>query len=93
MTISGNGQFGQVRAATDFDRDRPAATRAWARRQTDDWGLPPSHVAHWLARAGELLPPTTPARVELSYDANLGLLSLDVWAGETRVFGMDDWIS
>ena len=80
-------------ATRDISRTDVDQVRRWARHQTDAWGVPPSHVAHWLMTAGELLPPSETGRVELSYDAGLGLLSLDVWCGGRRLYGMDDWVS
>lgn len=82
-----------VNATCDFARTEVEDALRWARQQTDGWGVPPSFVAMWLTTAGEMLPPAQKARAELSYDEGLGLLSLDVWCGESRVFGMDDWVS
>lgn len=86
-------EMGRVQAITEFTRGGVAATSSWARQQTESWGVPPSHVAHWIATAGALLAPSATARVELSYDAAMGLLSLDVYDGDARVYGMDDWVS
>lgn len=82
-----------MHATCEFVRTDVDDALVWARRQTDGWGVPPSFVAQWLTTAGDLLPASATGRVELSYDAAMGLLSLDVWCGEARVYGMDDWVS
>lgn len=87
------GQGGVMQATCELRAEQVPAASDWARQQTDGWGVPPSHVAHWLSTAGRMLPPTASASVELSYDPAMGLLSLDVWHEGTRVFGMDDWVS
>lgn len=93
LSQADEGQVGEVHAVCQFQRDDVDTAVRWARDQTDGWGVPPSYVAHWLVTAGGMLPTAATARAELSYDVGLGLLSLDVWDGDARVYGMDDWVS
>jgi hypothetical protein len=70
---------------------RPLTTASsWVEQQLASWGLRPALARLWLSSAEGRVPLEESTRIHLDYDAALGLVSCEVWAGERRLFGIDD---
>jgi hypothetical protein len=62
----------------------------WVEQQLAAWGLRPALARLWLSSAEGRVPLDDTTRLHLEYDAALGLVTCEVWAGGRRLFGIDD---
>ena len=67
-----------------------AVASPWVEQQLASWGLRPALARLWLMSAEGRVPLEDSTRIHLEYDAALGLVTCEVWAGERRLFGIDD---
>lgn len=67
-----------------------AVAATWLEEQLSAWGLRPGLARLWLSSAEGRFPLEESTRIHLEYDAELGLVTCEVWAGDRRLFGIDD---
>jgi hypothetical protein len=80
-------------SALTFTRSQlETAHVAWAASQTGSCGVRTPYVDWWLAQSAGQMRDGQVGRAVIEYDAAHRLLSLDVWCGENRVYGMDDFV-
>ena len=81
----------QVETTTYTAEQLPDA-QEWSREVMADWQLPYGYVGLWLSSAADRLPEGRAGRVVLAWDPADRLLTIDVWDGDRRVYGMDDFL-
>lgn len=69
-----------------------AEAAEWTAFQLRSWGVETPYVEYFLTEATLLLGPDRTGRVVLDYDPPQRLLSMDVWCGTDRLYGMDDFM-
>lgn len=62
----------------------------WLEDQLSSWGLRPGLAGLWLSSAEGRFPLQDSTSIHLEYDAELGLVTCEVWAHGQRLFGIDD---
>ncbi|MDT7536611.1 MAG: hypothetical protein QOI82_196 [Actinomycetota bacterium] len=73
-----------------YDAADSAAARALVAEQIKAWNISASPLLDWFDEADAAVPKGAVANVEITYHPADRLLSLDVWAGKHRVFGLGD---
>jgi hypothetical protein len=73
-----------------YDAEDSAAARAIVAHQIKAWHLSATPLLDWFDEADAAVPAGAVANVEINYHPADRLLSLDVWAGDHRVFGLGD---
>ena len=79
-------------SAFTYTSAHQAEAAEWTAFQLQSWGVRTPYVKHFLNEATGLLGPDRTGRVVLDYDAPQRLLSMDVWCGPDRLYGMDDLV-
>lgn len=79
-----------MRAELTLGAQPLAVASPWVEQQLASWGLRPTLARLWLSSAEGRVPLEESTRISLEYDASLGLISCEVWAGDRRLFGIDD---
>ena len=64
----------------------------WAQARLAEWGLPTHMARLWLDSAAPSLQPVAEGEMVLEYEADLGIVTCEMWSGGKRVFGLDDWV-
>lgn len=75
----------------EHERRRAQAER-WLEQVLAEWGLVPALAGRWLAAADTHLRADGEVALEAEYDAGLGVVSVELWSGGRRLYGIDDWI-
>ncbi len=69
-----------------------AQAREWSCFQLQSWGIDSAYVDWFLAEGARLLGEKRTGRVVLDYDPQHRLLSFDIWCGDKRLYGIDDFV-
>ena len=64
----------------------------WTVARLAEWGLPTSMARLWIDSAAASFRPVTEGEIVLEYEADLGIVTCEMWADGVRLFGLDDWI-
>ena len=81
-----------MRAATVLRPLLADSAEQWTCERLAEWGLP-THMAHlWIASAEPCMTPVGEGEIVLEYEADLGIVTCEMWAGGRRLFGLDDWV-
>jgi hypothetical protein len=71
---------------------REAAAGAALEEIAEQWGLPRFRSRRWLLAATAALTGPQPLEMFVQVDCFTNLLTLELWAYGTVVFGIDDWL-
>jgi hypothetical protein len=82
-----------MESAFTYTASQAAEAVEWADFQLRAWGVGTPYVGFLIDEASALLGPGRTGRVVLDYDVARRLLSMDVWCGAERLYGMDDFVS
>jgi hypothetical protein len=74
------------------DPDRVARADVVLRETLGSWGLPAARSRRYLAGAREVLEGPDAVTAFVQHDEVTDLLSIELWVGETVVFGLDEWL-
>jgi hypothetical protein len=85
-------QASRVRAELTLGAKPLAQASPWLEDQLRTWGLTAGLARLWLASAEGRFPLQETTEIHLEYDADLGLISCEVWAEGRRIFGIDDLV-
>ncbi len=80
-----------MRAEGVFYADSDATAAAVA-EAAQAWSLRVPAVRLWAQVARDMLPEAPPARWTIEFDPQMKLVPFDVWAGDRRVYGADDFL-
>jgi len=81
-----------MRVATVFRPLRVDAAEQWAEERLAEWGLPTHMARLWIDSAAPSLTPVAEGEIVLEYEADLGIVTCEMWSDGKRVFGLDDWV-
>ena len=69
-----------------------AYPRTVSSQRLAEWGLPTHMARLWIDSAAASFRPVREGEIVLEYEADLGIVTCEMWSGGARVFGLDDWI-
>jgi hypothetical protein len=81
-----------MRVATVLRPLRADAAERWTVDRLAEWGLPTHMARLWIDSAAPCLTPVTEGEIVLEYEAELGIVTCEMWSAGRRVFGLDDWV-
>ncbi|MCU1621283.1 MAG: hypothetical protein JWL79_128 [Frankiales bacterium] len=64
----------------------------WAVARLAEWGLPTHMARLWIDSAAASFRPVADGEIILEYEAELGIVTCEMWSAGRRVFGLDDWV-
>ena len=85
-------------AGLSAQRSLPAAPRRrsdaerWLEALLPQWSLQPGLAGRWLASADTHLRSEADMVLAVEYDAEMQVFTLELWRGNRRVYGIDDWL-
>ena len=71
---------------------RRSTIEAWLGQVLAEWHLQPALAGRWLAAADGHLRSDGELSVYAAYDTGLTTFTLEIWSGNRRVYGIDDWL-
>lgn len=81
-----------MRVATVLRPLRVDTAEQWAEARLAEWGLPTHMARLWIDSAAPCMQPAAEGEIVLEYEAELGIVTCEMWSGGRRVFGLDDWV-
>ncbi len=89
-----------VHLAADLSAQRslPAASRRrsdaerWLEALLPQWSIQPGLAGRWLASADTHLRSDADMVLRVEYDPAVQVFTLELWRGDQRVYGIDDWL-
>jgi hypothetical protein len=81
-----------MRVATVLNPLVPDRAEQWATERLAEWGLPTYMAKLWMDSAAPRLTPLVEGEIVLEYEADLGIVTCELWSGGERLFGLDDWV-
>lgn len=79
------------RAERVIDGDLGPDLAAWVAAQLRAWGAPATRAPLWVGSARSHVH-HRPDRCVVEYDPALRLVTVELWRGDKRVFGVDDFV-
>jgi hypothetical protein len=64
----------------------------WTSERLAEWGLPTHMARLWISSAEPCMTPAVEGEIVLEYEADLGIVTCELWSGGRRLFGLDDWV-
>jgi hypothetical protein len=81
-----------MRVAAVLNPLAPDRAERWATERLAEWGLPTHMAKLWMDSAAPRLTPLVEGEIVLEYEADLGIVTCELWSGGQRLFGLDDWV-
>ncbi len=81
-----------MQAAHPIDRQALAEAEQWLGETLVLWGLRPGMARSWLGVLPSYWATGGAGELRIEYDPDLKLVACEVWSGDQRVFGVDDWL-
>ena len=81
-----------MRVAAVLSPLAPDRAEQWAVDRLSEWGLPTHLAKLWMDSAAPRLTPLVEGEIVLEYEADLGIVTCELWSDGQRLFGLDDWI-
>lgn len=81
-----------MRVATVLSPLQADTAEQWTVARLAEWGLPTHMARLWIDSAAASFRPVREGEIVLEYEADLGIVTCEMWSGGARVFGLDDWV-
>jgi hypothetical protein len=81
-----------LRVATTLSPLLADSAEQWTVQRLAEWGLPTHMARLWIDSAAPRLVPAVEGEIVLEYEADLGIVTCEMWSGGERLFGLDDWV-
>jgi hypothetical protein len=81
-----------MRVATMLSPLQADTAEQWAVARLAEWGLPTHMARLWIDSAAASFRPVADGEIVLEYEAELGIVTCEMWSAGRRVFGLDDWV-
>ena len=84
-TLTSHGQWCMRQGAAELVADDAESVLA-------SWNVRSPYLRLWFRRTGRAMDVNDDAVVDVSFDADCGVLTFDAWVGDRLVYGSDDFI-
>lgn len=81
-----------MRVATVLSPLQADTAEQWTVARLAEWGLPTHMARLWIDSAAPSFRPVAEGEIVLEYEAELGIVTCEMWCAGQRVFGLDDWV-
>ena len=71
---------------------RRSRVESWLGEVLAQWQLQPALAGRWLTAADGHLRSDAELTVCAAYDTGLTTFTLEIWSGNRRLYGIDDWL-